>query len=141
RSQVSGALKTFSQDREIYFSRVEAEVVQLSLSIARKILHRESQIDPLALTGVVRVALQKLSSDTRVRFRAHSDEVRFWNDNFLTSKDVSLAVEVVGDPSLSQGECTLETDFGTTQISLQTQLKEIEQGFLDLLERRPKDQE
>lgn len=141
RSQVSGALKTFSIDRADYFSRVEAEVVRLSLSIARKILHRESQIDPLALTGVVHVALQKLSSDTRVRFRAHSDEVRFWNDYFRGAKDICLNVEVVGDPSLAQGECTLETDFGTTQISLETQLKEIEQGFLDLLEERPRDQE
>jgi flagellar assembly protein FliH len=44
----------------------------------------------------------------------------------------------VGDPTLPQGHCTLETDFGTTEISLETQLKEIEQGFFDLLERRPK---
>ena len=71
RSQISGALRQFSKERADYFGRVEAEVVRLSLSIARKILHRESQIDPLVLTGVVHVALQKLNSDTRVRLRAN----------------------------------------------------------------------
>src|SRR5712692_8364352 len=42
RSQVSGALRQFTCERETYFARVETEVVQLALSIARKILHRES---------------------------------------------------------------------------------------------------
>jgi flagellar assembly protein FliH len=138
RNQISSALRNFSKDRVDYFSRVEADVVRLSLSIARKILHRESQIDPLVLTGVVQVALQKLNSDTRVRLCAHPDEVRFWNDFFKQSKDIPSVVEVVGNPSLSQGQCTIETDLGSTQISLETQLKEIEQGFFDLLEQRPK---
>jgi flagellar assembly protein FliH len=141
RSQISGALRDFAKDRADYFSRVEAEVVRLSLSIARKILHRESQIDPLVLTGVVHVALQKLNSETRVRLHAHPDEVRLWNDYNKQSKDLLLNVDVVGDPSLIPGQCTLETEVGTTQISLETQLKEIEQGLFDLLEQRPKEQE
>ena len=138
RSQICSALQTFSKDRADYFGRIEAEVVRLSLSIARKILHRESQMDPLVLTGVVHVALQKLNSDTRVRLCTHPDEVRFWSDYFKQSKDGPSRVDIVGDPSLSVGQCTLETEFGTTQISLETQLKEIEQGFFDLLEQRPK---
>jgi len=140
RSQVSDALRTFSKSRAEYFGQIESQVVQLSLSIARKILHRESQIDPLLLTGVVHVALQKLNGDTRVRLRAHPDEVRFWNEYFKQSRDIPLEVEVSGDPSLAQGQCTLETDFGTTVISLDAQLDEIEQGFFDLLESRPKEQ-
>jgi len=141
RSQISGALRNFSRDRADYFGRVETEVVRLSLSIAQKILHRESQMDPLVLTGVVHVALQKFNSDTRVRLRAHPDEVRFWGDYFRQSKDIAPTVDVVGDPSLALGHCTLETDFGTTEISLEMQLKEIEQGFFDLLEQRPKEEE
>jgi flagellar assembly protein FliH len=139
RSQVSGAVRRFSTERAEYFGRVEAEVVRLALSIARKILHRESQIDPLVLTGVVHVALQKLNSETHVRLRAYPEEVRFWGEYFKQSKDVFPGVDVVGDPSLAQGHCVLETEFGSTEISLETQLKEIEQGFFDLLEQRPKD--
>lgn len=137
RSQISEALRDFSKDRTDYFGKVESEVVRLSLSIARKILHRESQLDPLVLTGVVHVALQKLNSDTRITIRAHHDEVRFWNDYFRHSQDIFPAVTVTADPSLSLGHVVLETEFGTTEISLETQLKEIEQGFFDLLEQRP----
>jgi flagellar assembly protein FliH len=138
RSEISSAMRSFANERTEYFGRVESEVVRLSLSIAKKILHRESQIDPLVLTGVVHVALEKLDSNTRVRLCAHPDEVRLWNDYFRHSKDLRSTVEVLGDPSLSPGHCTLETDLGSTEISLDTQLKEIEQGFFDLLEQRPK---
>ena len=45
------ALLEFQHEREDYFNRIEPEVVQLALAIARKILHREAQIDPLLLDG------------------------------------------------------------------------------------------
>ncbi len=141
RSQISVALRQFTTQREAYFERVEADVVQLALSIARKILHRESQIDPLLLTGVVRVALEGINRDTHVRLRAHPDEVRFWRDYFAHAEDVRPTPDLIGDPSLSPGHCMLETELGSTHISLETQLKEIEQGFLDLLSQRPRGSE
>jgi len=131
------SLSAFRKEREEYFSRIETEVVQLALAIARKILHRESQIDPLLLTGLVHVALEKLDAGTRVRLRANPTDVHFWNEYFAQSGSPG-GPELIGDPALKAGECTLETEVGSTQISLDTQLKEIEQGFFDLLEQRPR---
>ena len=141
RSQISVALRQFTKERETYFERVEADVVQLALSIARKILHRESQIDPLLLTGVVRVALEGVKRDTHVRLRANPEEVRFWRDYFTHAEDIRPTPDLIGDPSLAQGHCLLETELGSTHISFETQLKEIEQGFLDLLSQRPRGSE
>ena len=137
RASVAHALEDFKVQREAYFSRVEPEVVQLALSIARKILHREAQMDPLLLTGMVLVALEKVDQGTRVRLRAHPDEVHFWNHYFSESKSLPISPDIVGDATLQRGECALETEVGHTHISLETQLKEIEQGFFDLLEQRP----
>ena len=55
---ISRAIEEFAQDRFRYFRRVEKEVVELALSIAKRILHRESQLDPLMLQGAVRGAYQ-----------------------------------------------------------------------------------
>src|SRR5271165_4054810 len=52
---VLSALRDFESRRDDYFRRVEPEVVRLALAIARKVLHREAQMDPLLLAGVVRV--------------------------------------------------------------------------------------
>jgi|ERR1700690_643273 len=138
RAGVGKALAGFDKEREEYFNRVEPEVVQLALAIAKKILHRESQIDPLLLTGLVHVALEKLDAGTRVRLRVGPSDIHFWNEYFARSGEGQLTPELVGDSSLQQGECAVETEVGSTQISLETQLKEIEQGFFDLLEQRPR---
>jgi flagellar assembly protein FliH len=136
-AQMAKVLREFAAERNSYFQRVEAEVVQLALSIARKILHREAQIDPLLLTGIVRVALENLNQGTRVRLHAHPQDISFWRDYLSCADDLAAALDLLGDPALEPGSCLLETDLGSTLISLDTQLKEIEQGFLDLLERRP----
>jgi flagellar assembly protein FliH len=138
RAAVGKALETFKTQRENYFSRVEVEIVQLSLAIARKILHREVQMDPLLLAGLVHVALDKLESGTRVRLRANPSDIHYWNEYFARPSSFQPAPEVIGDPQLMQGECALEGDMGSTQVSIETQLKEIEQGFFDLLEQRPR---
>jgi len=138
REGLSAALETFKAERASYFARIEPEVVQLSLAIARKILHREAQLDPLLLTGMVHVALDKLDGGTHIRLRAHPDDMHFWNEHFAHNTNGHPAPDLVGDPQLKRGECALETEMGNTLVSLETHLKEIEQGFLDLLEQRPR---
>ena len=43
----------------------------------------------------------------------------------------------MADPSIEVHNCILETELGTTELGLDAQLKEIEQGFFDLLAQRP----
>ena len=138
RALVADSLEKFKTQREDYFARIEPEVVQLALAIARKILHREAQMDPLLLTGIVHVALEKLDAGARVRLRTHPGDIHFWNQYFSQPGSFQPAPELIGDPTLQPGELALETEIGSTQISLETQLKEIEQGFFDLLEQRPR---
>jgi flagellar assembly protein FliH len=136
RRRVSIALEEFISQREIYFSRIETEVVQLALAISRKILHREAQMDPLLLAGAVHVALEKIDSGTHVRLRAHPNDVQAWRIHFQQPLYKNPAPDLVGDSNLSPGELALETASGSTQIGLDLQLKEIEQGFFDLLAHR-----
>ncbi len=84
-------LKQFASERQDYFHNVEGHVVRLALAIARKILHREAQIDPLLLSGVVRVALEDVSSATLIRLYVHPDQVYVWKQ-FLDPPD-RLAAE------------------------------------------------
>jgi flagellar assembly protein FliH len=138
KAQIVAAVEKFKEEREAYFSRIEPEVVQLALAIARKILHREAQMEPLLLAGMVHVALTKIDEATRVRLWANPLDVHSWNEHFSQPGGLQPAPELIGDPALKRGECRLETDVGSTQVSLETQLKEIEQGFFDLLEQRPR---
>ena len=131
------AVLDFTHERETYFQRVEAEVVGLAVAIARKILHREAQVDPLLLAGVVRVGLDNVAAGTRVRLRVHPDQIQAWQEFFAQQPDLQSLPELMGDATLGPGRCMLETELGTTDLTLETQLKEIEQGFFDLLAQKP----
>lgn len=137
RKRINEVLEEFARERKSYFERVEGEVVQLALAIARKILHREAQIDPLFLTGIVRVALEKVAATSSVKLRVSENDVFKWRQIVAALKGVQPQPEVVGDPTLPNGRCIMETDVGSTQISLDTQFREVERGLLDLLALRP----
>ena len=130
-------IREFARERDTYFQRVEAEAVGLAIAIARKILHREAQVDPLLLAGVVRVGLDNVAAGTSVRLKVHPSQVQIWKDFFLRQHDLQSPPELVGDPALESGRCLLETELGSTDVTLEAQLKEIEKGFFDLLAQRP----
>jgi len=137
REQVRAAVQDFASQRTSYYQQVEAEVVQLALSIARKILRREAQIDPLLLAGMVRVALEKLESGTKVSLRVNPHQVSECRAYFAQHMEPGDVPEVVEDPSLGIDHCLLQTSLGTTELGPEVQLKEIERGLLDLLDQRP----
>ncbi len=139
REQMSHALQQFALERQNYYRRIEGEVVQLALAIARKILHRETQLDPHALAGIVRVTLEKLDTGTKVSLHVHPKEAADWRHYFACLMEGAPAPDVHEDPAIAPGECRIETSLGSTEVGLQSQLKEIETGLLDLLAERPDD--
>ena len=136
RDTVSEAVRRFADERSIYFAQVEHELVQLALAVARKILEREAQLDPMLLTGLVRIALDGMQCGPAARLRVAPDHVAAWQAR-AESLSAHHRAEVVPDASLSAEECVIETDVGSAHLSFERQLKEVEQGFLDLLGRRP----
>ncbi len=139
REQVNAALEEFAAERRRFFESVEAEVVSLALAIARKILHREAQVDPVLLSTLVHVALERLDESTRARLRVHPSELDRWKSHF-EQHPVSHPLELIADPVLPAGRCRIETEVGSTEIGIDLHLREIEQGFFDLLPTRPERQ-
>jgi flagellar assembly protein FliH len=137
RAGIGHALHEFSLERQSYYRRVESEVVDLALSIARKILYRETQVDPHALAGIVRVTLEKLDTGTKVDLHVHPQEAAEWRHYFACQMQDAPAPEVHEDPTIAPGECRIETSLGSTEVGLESQLKEIATGLLDLLAERP----
>ena len=136
RAPIAAALAAFEVERGDYYSRVESEIVQLSLSIAAKILHREAQVDPMLVAALVRITIEKMREGSSVTVRVGPSRAKQWKEYFAGQSAVHR-VTVVEDAELNEYDCLLETDLGTTNLGLNTQLKEIEKGFFDLLALRP----
>ena len=137
REVLAHALTDFARDRAAYYQKMEEECVRLALSIARKVLHREAQVDPLLLMGIVRVALEKMEGATGVALLVHPQQAEDWRRYLASRLDPADLPEIVEDPAIDLEQCRLRTSMGTSDLALELQLKEIEQGLMDLLAARP----
>jgi flagellar assembly protein FliH len=137
RATIAATIQGFEKQMSGYYARVEVELVHLALAIATKILHREAQVDRMVVAGLVKVALDKLQQGTRVTVHVRPEQVTPWIQYFQEKMAGRIHVNVKADPSLAADNCVLETELGTTELGIETQLKEIEKGFFDLLAQRP----
>jgi flagellar assembly protein FliH len=135
-AKILRALELFQDERKNYFSRVESDVVHLALAIAAKILHHEVQVDPLLVATLVRVAVDKMNDVSSVSVRVAPAKAGKWRE-YLTSLQKDSTIAVVEDVNLGIEDCILETDLGSANFGIDAQLKEVEQGFYDLLAQRP----
>jgi flagellar assembly protein FliH len=140
RASVATALTDFARERAGYYQRVEEEAVQLALSIARKVLHREAQVDPLLLMGIARVALEKIEGATGMVLAVHPQQAAEWRRYLAGYMEPGALPEIVEDPALAIECCQLRTSMGTAELGMEVQLKEIEHGLMDLLAARPREQ-
>jgi len=136
RQNLAQAIDNFVRERQEYYRRVEREVVQLALSIARKILHRESNIDPLLLAGMVRVLIERMEQSSKISVQVNPSEISEFRA-FFARHLPDKQPEVIENAELASGRCILHTELGTTEVGAEIQLREIEQGLLDLQAAKP----
>ncbi|HEY1799361.1 MAG TPA: FliH/SctL family protein [Terriglobales bacterium] len=131
------ALNGFAAERKKYYEQVEAELVKLALAIAKKILHREAQMDPLVLAGIARVMTDKVESATEVTIRVNPARAAAWREYFSRDENFRHVPAIAEDSALASDSCVIDTSLGSTELGIETQMQEIENGFADLLAKRP----
>jgi flagellar assembly protein FliH len=112
----------------------EADLVELSVAIARRILRRELSVDPGALEGLIKGALDKLASQEICRIRVHPELEP--GIRKCLEREGRSGIQVVSDGTLERGGILLETARGKLDASLETQLAEIGRGLVDRLPQR-----
>ncbi len=121
----------FAEERDRYLNAVEQEVVKLALAVAARILRREAQMDPLLLTGAVRVALGQLAASSEVRLRVPEAELKLWTEAIAHLPNLALKPAVEPGEGMRLGDCVIESKAGTVELGVRSQLAEIERGFFD----------
>jgi flagellar biosynthesis/type III secretory pathway protein FliH len=130
-AQIERLVASFAAERDHYLQTIEHEVVKLSLAVAARILRREAQMDPLLLTGAVRVALGQLAKSTTVRLRVPPGEFDLWKESIALLPNLTVKPQVMLGDGMLLGDCMVETELGSVDLGVRAQLSEIERGFFD----------
>lgn len=110
--------------------RTEREVVELSLAIARKILHREVALDHELLLAMARVALDRLADVATASIRLHPDDYAATVQARGSTAVTSHGVQIVSDASVRRGGCVVHSEFGSVDVGISAQIDELTQALL-----------
>lgn len=116
--------------------QAEQELVRLAVAISRRILYRELRVDPDALLGLVKVALDKINLRELHEIRACEEDVPLVA-RALQKLEIEKSIKITGETQLARGSLLFETNQGNLDASIETQLQEMQRGFADLLNRVP----
>lgn len=109
--------------------QAEGQLVELSLAIARRVLHREVSVDPELAAALAHVALERLGGTSPAVIRLHPDDY-----TRVTGHDTDpwngRDVKVVPDPAVARGGCRVESEFGYIDASVDAQMDEMAAAML-----------
>jgi len=110
-------------------ARAEKDVVELSLLIAKRILHRELSVDGSALTALARVIFERLTRAESYRVVVHPQFAQSVTAALRGSQTGQVRIEP--DPDCAPGTLIVRTADGLIDASIDAQLEEISRGLTD----------
>lgn len=117
--------------RESFFETAEPEVIQLVMSIAEKVIAKLAEEHKEVVRAIVRQALERSLGD-RITVRIHPEDLKRLKDEDLQFKDMldrTKQLHFKEDESIQKGGCVVETEIGTIDAQLETQLKAIRKAL------------
>jgi flagellar assembly protein FliH len=131
---LAAAIETLMTARARSRKELEAEAVQLSLAIARRVLRRELSVDAGALEALIAGAYDRVSRQEIIRVVV--DPALAAPVREALAKLSTRQIEVFVDPARERGTLVFETVRGTLDASVDSQFREIELGLTDRLKSR-----
>jgi len=121
-----------AHDKERLLEELQPHIVQLAIAIARRIVAAEIRQDRRVVERTVKAALEDLACHGELHVRVHPDDLRVVQE--LLEFDETLLgqlsnLRVIGDASIKRGGCIVESDYGTIDADIPTQLAQIHRNL------------
>lgn len=137
RAQLQTLTDAVGTARQELWAAQEAEMVSFVLTIARQVVKTEVTQNPEVITAVLHNALRRVTDKDQVRIRVSlpdAAQVRGMREDLLNLMDGVKNLEIVDDRRIGQGGCVVETNAGTIDAKIETQLDEVERALAHALD-------
>ncbi len=118
--------------RERVWRETEQDLLRLAIRLTEKILGREIKTDKTAVADVVATALQNARQQEKLTVRVNPADLPVVEKEVenLTRTGRVRFMDFVADPRVSEGGCLIESEVGTIDARLETQLRVLERALL-----------
>lgn len=127
------AVVQIEQSRQAWQQHWESHAVNLAAAIAKRLCRRELNRQPEISLSWIREALALAGNNAEVVLRLHPDDHTNLAQHVEKLKHELTgigAIKVLSDPGVSAGGCRVETEFGSLDQQLESQLARIEEELL-----------
>jgi type III secretion protein L len=125
-------LAGLEQEFDALCERLEPEVVKLAVKIAEKVIGAELSSRPEAIAAIVSQALRTVRHQREINIRVHPSHVAALEAQKQTLLGVltrARDVVVRGDESVRPGGCVIESELGTLDADLNTQIEMLQRAL------------
>ena len=130
--QAAATLAALAGSRSAIRHQSTPDLTRLSTTIASRVIHADTAVDPDALEGLLGAAFTKLSSHEVCRALIHP-AIELQIRRYLHQLDPSAPITVIADGSLPPGTVRFEAPSIAWDDTANAQLGEIERGLIDKL--------
>ncbi|UOF89356.1 flagellar assembly protein FliH [Fodinisporobacter ferrooxydans] len=125
-------LRYTQQERLDYLAENEPFMIELVCEIARRVIHRQLQVSPDLLIPIIKQALQEIQDYQKVEIRVHPDDYEhvFQSKHTLVNSIPGQSeILIIPDSNVENGGCVIQSEFGTVDARIDTQLSEIKRAL------------
>ncbi len=125
-------IESIRVQRSAAIAAAEPELVRLAMAVAERVVHGELLTNQSVIVENVRQALTRLVSHEVVTLRVNPvdlDTIRAHRDQIVAAGDVEH-LRIVEDARVDRGGVMVETDAGTIDAKIATQLREARRAIL-----------
>lgn len=116
-------LRALARPFDLLDDTVEEQLVELAITMVRQLFRRELKIDPASIIGVVREAIRLLPVAARnIKVQLHPEDAALVRES-LQHGSGERAWDIVEDPLMSRGGCTVTTDCSRVDAQAEARLK------------------
>jgi type III secretion protein L len=118
--------------RERVWRETERDLLRLAVRLAEKIIGREIKAEKQTVTDIVAAALQNARQQEKLTVRVNPSDLSLIEEErekFLPSGRARF-IDFVADPRVASGGCLIESEVGTIDARLETQLRVLERALL-----------
>lgn len=126
--------------RERVWRETEQDLLRLAIRLTEKILGREIKSDKTAVVDIVATALQNARQQEKLTVRVNPSDLPVIEREMenLSRTGRSQFMDFIADPRVSEGGCLIESEVGTIDARLETQLRVLERALLSQSEGEEK---
>ncbi|MCK4797190.1 MAG: flagellar assembly protein FliH [Spirochaetes bacterium] len=129
-------LNTAIQKRNEIFIETEQQIIGLVLLISKKVIKVISENQKNVVINNVIQALRKLKSRGEVAIRVSLADLELTSQHkrdFVEMVEGVKSIKILEDSTVDRGGCIIDTDFGSIDARISSQLHEIEDKILELM--------